>query len=71
MPRYTIPEIAEKLGVDKEIARGLVKFLVEIDLAQLKGERPQERGKPFQVYSFSDGFEKAMHAFVKRGKLTE
>ena len=44
--RYTLLEISEKLSVDKESVRGLVKFLIAVELAVPRGERKPERGAP-------------------------
>lgn len=72
MARYTVAEIADKLGVERETARGFVKFLVELKLVDFKGERPSEsgRGKAQHVYEFADGYEKVLTARLKRAELT-
>lgn len=59
--RYSISDVAEKLSVEKETARGLVKFLEAKGLAEYKGDRKPEnrRGALESVYSFSEDFEMA------------
>jgi predicted ArsR family transcriptional regulator len=71
-PRYTVNEVAEKLDVEREVARGLVRFLVDKHLASLRGERKPEsgRGKAENVYSFADDFEKRLGMLLKRAALT-
>lgn len=71
--RFTIDEVAIKLGVSLETARGLVRYLVESgDLAQNRGVRLPEsgRGRGAIVYSFVDGFEKQLATQLRRAKLT-
>lgn len=68
--RYTIVDIAEKLGVEKENARGLVRYLVAEQLAQEMGVRKGEAGgRGENVYSFVDGFEKTLAARLRRARL--
>lgn len=57
--RLSVVEIADKLGVDREVARGLVRYLVEVGLAQFRGERRAQgsRGKAEHVFSFTVGYE--------------
>ena len=71
-PRYTVNDVAEKLDVEREVARGLVRFLVDKHLASLRGERKPEsgRGKAENVYSFADDFEKRLGMMLKRASLT-
>jgi len=71
-PRFTVTEVAEKLDVDREVARGLIRFLVERDLSSLQGERKPEsgRGKAENVYAFADDFEKRLATILKRAELT-
>lgn len=67
--RYTIAEIAEKLGVDKEHARGLVKYLVAVKLVSEMGVRRAESGRGENLYSFVDEFEKVLVAYLRRAKF--
>lgn len=71
--RLTVTEISERLDVDKEEARGLVRYLVAVGLVELKGERKPEsgRGKAENVYSFEVGFEKILVANLKRAKFND
>ena len=71
-PRYTVNEVAEKLDVEREVARGLVRFLVDKHLAELRGERKPEsgRGKAENVYAFTYDFEKRLGMLLKRASLT-
>lgn len=57
-PVYTIAEVAERLGVEVEAARGAVKFLVSAGIAQDRGKRRPEggRGASASVYSFTEGY---------------
>lgn len=70
--RFTVNEVADKLAVDKELARGLVRLLVGMRLAELRGERRPEsgRGRAEAVYVFTDGYEKALAAKLKRAELS-
>lgn len=69
--RLTTAEVAGRLGVDREVARGLIHFLVELGLAEFKGERPPEtgRGKAQHVFEFVEGFEKQLADTLKKAKL--
>lgn len=69
-PRYTIAEIADRLNTGKEIARGLIRFLVAEGLAENKGERKNGRGRAEIVYSFVSDYEKTLASKLKEGKLT-
>jgi predicted ArsR family transcriptional regulator len=71
-PRFTVAEIAERLKVDREIARGLVRFLSEIEIALIKGERKPEngRGRSETVYAFEEDFENTLVDVLKEAKLT-
>jgi len=64
-PRYTIAEIAAKLKVDREDARGFVKFLVAKDLAELRGER-SGRGAPEKLYALEEHFEETLAEMIAR-----
>jgi len=57
MRTRTTQEIADALGVPKEAAAGLVKFLQALDLAKFRGERPSPsgKGKGAHVYEIEDG----------------
>lgn len=57
--RYTIADAAERWNVDKESARGMVRFLVEVGLAEEMGERRPEngRGRAEKVYQFMLDYE--------------
>lgn len=70
--RLTIADVAQRLDVDKEIARGLVKFIVDANLARSMGERRPEsgRGRAEAVYLFEEDFEKRLAVILKRGKLS-
>lgn len=72
MPRYTIFEVAKRLNVEREDARGLVRFLVSIGLAQLMGERRPEggRGSAEKVYVFADNFEQTLCTTLTQARLT-
>lgn len=67
--RYTVGEVAEKLDISKDAARGLIKFLVEIGVARLRGERPSARGRGEYVYSLSDGIDTLVAARLRRAHL--
>lgn len=72
MARHTIADVAEKLGCSVDIARGLVRFLVEAGFAERVGQRQPMtgRGAPADVYSFGQGYEKALAQLLKRAALT-
>lgn len=55
--RYTIADVAIRVGVEKDLARGLVKFLEHFGEAVAMGTRPVERGRAETVYEFRGGFE--------------
>lgn len=69
---YTVGQIAQRLGVEAEIARGLVKYLLASGLALPKGERrPIEgRGRAEQVYGFVQGFEALLADGLTSARLT-
>lgn len=68
--RYTITEIAEKLDVDRESTRGLVRYLVAEGLAQEMGVRKSDGGgRGENVYSLVDGFEKVLAGRLRRARL--
>lgn len=71
--RYTVADIAEKLEIDIEAARGLIKFLVEIGVAALMGERRPANGmgRAQNVYQFKDDFESLVAKRLQAGKLNE
>lgn len=73
MARHTVADVAEKLGVEIDIARGLVKFLVEAGLAERVGQRQPEsgRGAPADVFSFVEGYERALAQTLKRAELAD
>lgn len=64
--RYTIAEVADKLHVEKDLARGLVKFLEHYGDAEAMGTRPLARGRAETVYEFREGFEKRMMQRLRR-----
>lgn len=68
MKRRTIDEIADMLKVRRDSAAGLVKFLVELDIARFRGERPSPsgRGKGAYVYDFPEGAGKQVGRIVTR-----
>lgn len=68
--RYTIAELAEKLGTEKECARGLVRYLLAEDLAHEMGVRHSAGGgRGENLYSFADGFENVLAMRLRRAKL--
>lgn len=67
--RYTIAEIAEKLGVAKEHARGLVKYLVADKLVSEMGVRRADSGRGENLYAFADQFEKVLAIRFRRAKF--
>lgn len=70
-PRYTVAEVAVKLEVEKEIARGLMKFLMEVGLCEWKGDRKSDGpGKAEHVYSFKDGYEKRLQEMLEESTLS-
>jgi len=73
MPRFTISEVAQKLDVEKDIARGLVKFLEAVFEAEPMGDRPSVsgRGRAEGVYEFRDGFEKRIEKRLEKAILTD
>lgn len=52
--RYTIAQLAAALFVPVDVARGLVRFLVEKDMIQPVDveKRPDGKGQPAKVYLF-------------------
>lgn len=69
-PRFSVADVADRLNVGREEARGLVRFLVAAGLAEFKGERRSEgRGKAEHVYAFVDDFERLLASKLKRAKL--
>ena len=66
--RYTVAEIAERLGVDRESARGFVRFALDASLVTDRGVRTPERGRTGteKVYSFASEFEKELVQRVRR-----
>ncbi len=60
--RYTVNDVADKLRVEVEVARGLTRFLLEIKLIRRVGNRKPEngRGASADVFDFPDGFEKQL-----------
>lgn len=68
--RFTIAELAAHLNVDREIVRGLIRFLIAVDLADQKGERRLEggRGKAEHVYSFRENFDGRLVEILKDGR---
>jgi predicted ArsR family transcriptional regulator len=69
---FTVAEVADKLKVERETARGLIRFLNEIGLAKCRGERAPAngRGAAQKTYQFEDGYEKALVSLLNRAKLT-
>jgi hypothetical protein len=70
--RHTVADVAEKLRVDKELARGLVKLLVHLELATPRGERRPEsgRGRAEDVFEFEEGYEKELLRFLVEAELS-
>jgi predicted ArsR family transcriptional regulator len=73
MFRHTVADVAERLDVDKNVTRGLVKFLERIGLCEAMGERKPDngRGRAETVFEFSEGFEEKLATFLKLGKLSD
>lgn len=70
MVRYTLAEISDRLAVDKEEARGLLKFLVALNVAEMCGARRNEKGgRGENVYLFREGYDKIVAARLRRGDL--
>lgn len=69
MNTYTVQELADKLGIDRDLAYGLVRYLVHAKLAKFRGERPNPsgKGKGAHVYEIVDGAGKRLAAII--GKL--
>ena len=56
MSAHTVQEIADKLGLDKTVAYGLVKFLVKAGALEPAGERKLPNAKKGSVvYATCDG----------------
>jgi predicted ArsR family transcriptional regulator len=72
MGRHTIADVAKKLDVSVEVARGLVRFLVEAGFATRVGQRQAAggRGAPADVFSFTDGYEQALAQLLRRAALS-
>jgi hypothetical protein len=70
--RWTVREIATRLGVDAGNARGLVKCMVDLDLAEHVGERRNEnsRGASEMVFCFRDDYEETFASYLKVACLT-
>lgn len=68
---FTVAEVADKLKVERETARGLVRILTEVGLAKCRGERAPAngRGAAQKAYQFEEGYEKAFVALLNRAKL--
>ena len=64
--RLTLAEIAQRLETDKETVRGIVKFLVEKQMAQKVGERKSARGAAEAVFAFNDGFVEAFATELRK-----
>lgn len=68
--RLSIVDVAERLKVEPEIARGFVKLLVGYGLAKPVGERPSRtgRGRSEAVFLFEEGYEQGLaHELLKAG----
>ncbi len=55
-----------RIGVEKDLARGLVKFLEHFGEAEAMGTRPIERGRAETVYEFRQGFEERVRKRLER-----
>lgn len=69
MARYTIREVGEKLGVEKDVAQGVVKLLVEHAIIRQVGVRKMPSGPAPNVYEFSDGHEEKIADLFRRAQL--
>lgn len=70
--RFTVAEVAQRLGVGREMARGLVAFIVAVGGAECMGERKHatSRGGLEKVYQFADGFENEIATRLRDANLT-
>lgn len=68
--RYTVAEVAKRLIVDREVARGLVRFVVAVGLARECGLR-YTSGVPAgeKVYEFDGGWEEGMKKVLSSAKI--
>lgn len=59
MFKGTVKELAQKMGVDYQVAHGFVKLLVSRNMAELveKRKQPSGRGKPSNVYEIPEKLE--------------
>ena len=71
--RFTIAEIAARLDVEKETARGLVKYLEAFGAAMPMGARApvNGRGRAEVVFEFREGFEKRLAKELEKAKLAD
>jgi len=69
--RRTVSEVADIFGVEPDVARGLVNFLVAAKVVQLVGKRTMPRGRAENVYEFEDGYEVMLGDFLRVGKLSD
>lgn len=70
MKRHTIAEVAERLSVPSETARGLVMLLVEKKIIEPVGVKPITRGRSANVYEFPDGYEQHVAQVLLEAQLT-
>lgn len=73
MQRHTISDVADALQVEKDAARGLVKFLETVGLARPMGERPPVNGlgRAEKVYEMVEGYEGKLCDLLEAAKLSE
>lgn len=63
---YTVLELAEAWSIDRDLARGLVKFLVAIGAATERGKRAPDggRGRAETIYGFADGYDALLAIYL-------
>ena len=71
-PRWTVGQIGERLEVERETARGLVKFLEDRGYARAMGERRPASGlgRAEKVYEFAEGFHRMISEILGDADLT-
>ncbi len=55
--RLTVAQVAERLGVSSEVARGMVGLFVVKGIITPAGMKPLKIGRAANVYEFPDGYE--------------
>jgi hypothetical protein len=71
--RLSTAEIAERLQIEVDVARGLVKLLVGWGLVRPVGERPSRtgRGRAEGVFMFVEGYEEDLALRLKVARLVD